>query len=139
MDITSAMRISTAGVARKGHTYFVAQRKDGTSIGESWEFPGGKNRVHETPEETLVREYHEELNVDIRVKELIYDGSFSNKDKKYRLLAYVIEFVDEYPHFFLKEHQRTAWKTIDDLRELPMAESDRAVLDSLSDSQDLSY
>ena len=139
MGSTSAVRISTAGVARKGDTYFVAQRREGTSIGESWEFPGGKNRVYETPEETLVREYHEELNVEICVKDLIYEGSFSNKDKKYRLLAYAIEFIDEYPRFSLKEHQRIAWKTIEELQGLPMAESDRAVLDSLSDSHDRSH
>ncbi len=134
MDLSEVDRISTAGVARRGNRFFAALRRSGTSIGESWEFPGGKNRLDERPEETLLREYQEEFCVDITVGNLLYEGSFKNKGKSYGLLAYAVEFVDEDPEFCLPEHQKVSWLTLEELFRLPMAGSDRAILDALSEA-----
>ncbi len=134
MSNASTVRISTAGIAQREKKFFVALRKCGTSIGESWEFPGGKNRDGETPQETLVREYQEELSVSIEVGELLYEGNFHNRGKSYRLLAYAITFVDAQPEYELIDHQMIAWKSINELRTMPMAESDRAIAQSLADS-----
>ena len=37
-----------------------------------WEFPGGKIETGESPQKALVREIKEELDVDIKVGELIH-------------------------------------------------------------------
>lgn len=65
-------RISTAGIARRGSKYLLALRKPGTSIGESWEFPGGKARFGEPPEEALKREFFEEFQIHILVGRMIF-------------------------------------------------------------------
>ncbi len=134
MNLSQVDRISTAGIAKRGETYFAALRIAGTSIGESWEFPGGKNRLDERPEETLSREFLEEFNVTISVGAMVYEGYFENKNKKYGLMAFLINFMEEEPAFDLIEHQKVAWLSLEELSTLPMAESDRAILQALSET-----
>ena len=58
----------TAGVIRRDDGYLlIAQRKPTAMLGGLWEFPGGKCRAEEAPEECLRREVHEELDVEIEV------------------------------------------------------------------------
>ncbi|WP_319561837.1 NUDIX domain-containing protein [Marispirochaeta sp.] len=125
------MRISTAGVVLRGDKVLVALRKPGTSIGESWEFPGGKAKRGETPSDALKREFCEELGVAVQVGPLLYEGSFSNRGNEYRLQAYTIELDTE--EFLLKEHQRVRWLSLKELTALPMADSDRQILNHLLD------
>ncbi|MBF0107679.1 MAG: (deoxy)nucleoside triphosphate pyrophosphohydrolase [Magnetococcales bacterium] len=47
-----------------GRTLF-SQRRPGDSFPLHWEFPGGKVREDETPEEALVRELREELDITV--------------------------------------------------------------------------
>lgn len=123
-------RISTAGVAQRDHLFFVVRRLPGTSIGESWEFPGGKNRVGETPQQTLVREFFEELSLEIAVHDLIFCGAFKNKGREYDLQAFSIEIMND-AQLQLKEHSEYAWLPLDQLSSLPMAGSDRQIIDFL--------
>ena len=44
----------------------IAQRPDGKSMAGLWEFPGGKIEPGERPEDTVIREMHEELSVTIK-------------------------------------------------------------------------
>ncbi len=45
----------------------LAQRPEGKTLAGLWEFPGGKVEPGETPEETIVRELHEEIGVETKV------------------------------------------------------------------------
>jgi 8-oxo-dGTP diphosphatase len=128
-------RISTAGIARRGEFYLVAKRIRGTSIGESWEFPGGKNRREETPEMTLRREYREELSIDVTVGRLLFTSSFENRGTTYLLVAYEVFLADEDPDFALVEHSQIAWKRLEQLQEMQMAASDRAIVTALSEAE----
>lgn len=131
MQQQNKARISAAGIARRGDTFFTALRKPGTSIGESWEFPGGKNRIGESAEQTLKREFLEEFKADIIVKSKFFQGYFTNKHIDYTLQAWEIEILTAEEDLVLTEHQCTAWKTIKELKACTMAESDRQILQAL--------
>lgn len=59
-----------AAVIKRDSTIFATQRGYGNYKGW-WEFPGGKIEEGETPQEALKREIKEELDVSIKVGELI--------------------------------------------------------------------
>ena len=59
-----------AAVIRDGNQIFATARGYGEFKGQ-WEFPGGKIKAGETPQQALVREIKEELDTDIEVGGLI--------------------------------------------------------------------
>jgi len=120
------VRVSTAGIARRGGKFLVALRKPGSSIGESWEFPGGKRREDETAQQALKREFREELETEILVEEKIFSGTFHNRSTEYLLEAYAVKVITE--TFVLHEHQKVRWVSLDELKHLSMAESDRDIV-----------
>ena len=59
-----------AAIIKHGDKIFATQRGYGDFKG-FWEFPGGKMEAGETRKEALIREIKEELNIDIKVGELV--------------------------------------------------------------------
>jgi 8-oxo-dGTP diphosphatase len=85
----------TAAVIRRGEKILIAQRKADSKVEPlKWEFPGGKIEHGETPEECLAREIKEELNLKIKVGELIGISSHVYKKKTHIvLLCYLCRFT----------------------------------------------
>ena len=59
-----------AGVIKDGERVFATQRGYG-DFKDFWEFPGGKMKPGETPQQALARELKEELAIDVSVGEFI--------------------------------------------------------------------
>ena len=59
--------VVTAAIIRKDRKVLITRRPEGSRDAGRWEFPGGKLKDDETPEECLQRELLEELNLPVRV------------------------------------------------------------------------
>ncbi|MFP5213427.1 MAG: A/G-specific adenine glycosylase [Acidobacteriota bacterium] len=59
------------GVLERNGRLFIQKRPPTGLMAHLWEFPGGKVEEGETPEEALVRELREELEIDVRCAEKI--------------------------------------------------------------------
>lgn len=69
MDNMKTVRV-VAAVIRQGDRIFATARGYGEFKGQ-WEFPGGKIEVGETPQQAIIREIKEELDVMVSVGDLI--------------------------------------------------------------------
>ncbi|MDZ7314792.1 MAG: A/G-specific adenine glycosylase [candidate division KSB1 bacterium] len=58
-----------AGLVWKDGKLLIDRRREDDMLGGLWEFPGGKIKENETPEQTVVREIKEELGIDVEVTE----------------------------------------------------------------------
>jgi len=58
------VKVAVAIIYDQG-SILITQRATHLSSGGLWEFPGGKLEWNETPEEALIREIKEEVNLDI--------------------------------------------------------------------------
>lgn len=66
------MRTVVAALIEENGRLLVGQRRRGDTFELKWEFPGGKLRAEETPEQGLARELREELGVDSVVGRELY-------------------------------------------------------------------
>lgn len=123
-------RITTAGILTKENRYFVAKREEKGSIGGLWEFPGGKNRWGESEQETLKREFMEELMLDIEVGPLLHTHDFVNKGTLYHQKAYLVSCSDAREPT-LSVHTTYRWVSVEELQTLQFAPSDQRIIASL--------
>ncbi len=128
-------RITTAGIAIKDGKVLAAKRIEGGALSGKWEFPGGKNRWGESVEDTLVREWKEELGVGISVGKGIFSYDFQNGDTLYHLRCCLV--APESDSFVLSVHTEIRYVSPGELDSLDFGGSDRAIADFLRHSPDL--
>lgn len=116
------MRRSVAGIAVRDGRVFIARRVSGGSMGDKWEFPGGKVEEGESDQEALVREYAEEFAVPIRVGRELARAVFINRNEPVRLTAYEV-FLESHD-FVLSEHTEWRWASLEEIENLDFADSD---------------
>ena len=122
-------KISVCGVHRKGSSFLLAKRKVGGTQGGRWEFPGGKLEPLENPQEALIREFLEELDMKITVGPFLGETTFVHRNQEYRLLAYSIHTANE--NFTLLEHDEAGWFSPSQVRSMDLSESDRSIFELL--------
>ncbi len=111
----------------------LAQRPEGKSLAGLWEFPGGKVESDETPEETIIRELHEELGIDTKTACLapITFASHSYEDFHLLMPLFVCRRFWGTPR--PNEGQALKWVRPRDMRDYPMPPADEPLIPVLID------
>lgn len=86
-----------------------------------WDIPGGMVEKNELPKEALVREAKEEVNLDVKVNEIIYeDSNFDkNKDIVFTRLVYLCDVINnDKSNIILQVDEHDDFKLINSLDEM---------------------
>lgn len=87
----------SAGVIHKGDQILIGQRRRGDRHALKWEFPGGKVEFGESPQQALVRELAEELQIEAKVgiEMARYEHDYPSGSRVHLLFFAVTEFSGE--------------------------------------------
>jgi mutator protein MutT len=77
--------VVTAAVIEQDGRFLLTRRQAGVHLEGVWEFPGGKCHRNEALAACLSRELHEELDVDVRIREEIFTVTHAYPEKTVEL------------------------------------------------------
>lgn len=103
-------------------------------LSNKYEFPGGKVEQNETPEQAIVREIYEELNLDIKVKKPLITVSHEYPHFKIELITFLCETVT-INHLIIQEHKNIEWLSSTELLSLDWAAADLPIVNYLRENQ----
>jgi 8-oxo-dGTP diphosphatase len=111
----------------------ISERPPGKSLAGLWEFPGGKLSAGETPEEALVRELKEELDIEVCLTCLapFTFASHSYPDFHLMMPLYLCRNWDG--EITPREGQRVKWVRASRLTGYPMPPADLPLIPLLRD------
>jgi 8-oxo-dGTP diphosphatase len=106
----------------------ITRRPPGKPMAELWEFPGGKVEASERPEDSLIRELKEELDIDVQESCLAPLTFASHAYEDFHLLMplYVCRRWEGTVHPL--EGQAVAWVKPNRLREYKMPPADEPLV-----------
>jgi 8-oxo-dGTP diphosphatase len=123
------VEVAAAVILRPDGAFLLGQRAPATFYPGYWEFPGGKVEAGETPYAALVRELHEELEIEVQratpwiVREHIYEHAHVRLNF-FRVTAWRGELKD-------RVHTALSWQSADTLDVAPMLPANAPVLAAL--------
>jgi 8-oxo-dGTP diphosphatase len=132
-DHKNLVIVASIAIIDANDQILIAKRPNKKHLSGFWEFPGGKVEKGESPENALVREVKEELNIDINNK-CIAPLTFSEFDyKKFHLLLllYVCRRWEGEP--MSMEKNEIKWVRANTLRQYKMPPADDSLIYSLQD------
>lgn len=130
------------GVLRnKQGEYFIQQRPTEGLLANFWEFPGGKQEPNETIEQTIIREWQEELGFDVHVVQHLLNVDHAYTHFKVTLHTYFCELVappaetDTPLPPKMTAAQAVQWATLETLETLPFPKANIDILRFLRTEQ----
>ena len=111
----------------------LARRPEGKHLGGMYEFPGGKIEPEETPEQALIREFREELGVELcpTCFAPVTFVTYPYVEHDLILLLYIARKWEGIPT--PHEGQELIWRRPRDMRSLPMPPADVPLVEALMD------
>lgn len=106
----------------------LAQRPAHKPYAGEWEFPGGKLEKGENPEQALVRELHEELDIEVAIDDLIPLTFASYTYPEFHLLMPVYACTIWHGMVHAKEKQTLEWIALSDIIRYPLLAADKPLI-----------
>lgn len=104
-----------------------------TYLSDKFEFPGGKVEAGESPEQALIREIAEELEMDITIQEEYCRIEHSYPDFEINLICFTCTVRQELHQLCV--HQHSIWMYPEDLNQLDWAAADIPAVQLLMNAQ----
>ena len=127
MDNMKTVRV-VAAVICQGYRIFATARGYGEFKGQ-WEFPGGKIEAGETPQQALIREIKEELELDIT--NLNYLTTVEYDYPKFHLSMDCFICKIKKGNLVLKEHEAAKWLAKETLHTVDWLPADYGLVEKL--------
>ena len=125
--------VAAAALIDRDGRVLLAQRPAGKAMAGLWEFPGGKVRSGETPEQALIRELREELGVDTWASCLAPLTFASHGYASFHLLMPLYACRKWEGTARSCENQALKWVSVRDLGDYPMPAADVPLIPVLRD------
>jgi len=119
--------IVCCAIIREGNRVLIARRSAKMSMPHLWEFPGGKLEQNEKPEDCLIREISEELNILIGNLQFLGDFYHDYPTFRIRLQAFEAKLIQGNPS--VNEHEELRWVHKDQLKDFKFTEADVPIVD----------
>lgn len=119
-QLTSAVRI------------LAFRRSPGKDAAGLWEFAGGKIEPGETPEQALIREIQEELDIDVVIGERILTSEVwvAARERHVTLTCFLVHPLSELP-VSSTDHDELRWMPVTELHSLDWIAPDVPVVEEL--------
>ena len=121
--------VVAAALLNKSGRILIARRPEGKAMAGLWEFPGGKLEPGERPEAALVRELNEELGITAEIHSLVPLTFASHSYDDFHLLMPLYLCRRWTGCLAAREHTELSWVEINDLRQYPMPDADKPLID----------
>ncbi|MCP3673590.1 MAG: 8-oxo-dGTP diphosphatase MutT [Gammaproteobacteria bacterium] len=127
--MTPNIDVAAAVIVNAKNETLLSLRLPDAHQGGKWEFPGGKFEVGETPEQALVRELKEELDIDILQTEPFIELQYTYPEKTVNLhVLKVISFTGTPKGL---EGQAVEWVAMKKLQKLKFPDANYPILEKL--------
>lgn len=112
-----------------GATEIFATQRGYGEYKDWWEFPGGKIEDGELPEEALVREIEEELDVTVSVEDFLCTVEYEYPEFHLSMDCFFCHLEDG--EIVLLEHEAARWLTVDGLDSVNWLPADIEVVEEI--------
>lgn len=133
MRATRRFTVAAAVIRDNQGRVLLCRRPEHKHMGGLWEFPGGKLDDDEGPEDALVREIREELELLIAVEHPLTFAVHEEDGLQILLLFYTARILSGEPH--ANEGQEIRWVPVSELPEYPTPPADARLVELLVSRQ----
>ena len=123
---------TVAGVIRNENGEILCTLRDQGKydyVSFKWEFPGGKIEEGETLEQTLIRELHEELEIDVNINKFFYQVEHDYPDFHLSMAVFDCQLISK--EMKMNVHKGIKWLQPQDIMSLDWAAADIPVAEQI--------